>query len=124
MATVRSREQGDRRRIDSEPSATPGPRRQGPGHSTGRTLAALLGTLPVVLAVAVAIAYVLPRPVTERYLAGSVAALPLWTAASAWTFLAPSGRRAWLRLAIVLAVAVLVIAAARTLAPNPFGGRP
>ena len=94
------------------------------GHSAGRTLAALIGTLPVALAVALAIAYLLPVPITERYLIGSVTVLPLWTAASCWTFLAPSGRRAWRWLAIALAAAVLVIVVVRMLAPPLTGGLP
>jgi len=89
-------------------------------HSASRTVAALLGAFPVALAAGLALAYGLPLPATERYLIGSVVVIPLWSAASLWTFLAPSGRRAWLRLAIVLAVAVLVIAAARLALPDPF----
>jgi hypothetical protein len=102
-------------------SAAPvGRRRAALGHSASRTLAAVLGTLPVALAIGIAIAYLIPLPVTERYLIGSVAVFPLWTAASLVTFLAPSGRRAWLRLAIVLALAVVVILAARAFLPDPF----
>ena len=92
------------------------------GHSTSRTIAALLGALPVALAVGMALAYAVPLATTERYLLGTVAVLPLWAGASLWTFLAPSGRRAWGQLAVVLVVAVLVIVAARLAMPDPFRG--
>ncbi len=95
-------------------------RRAALDHSTSRTLAALLGSLPVALALGVAIAYLIPLAVTERYLIGSVSVFPLWAAASIVTFLAPSGRRAWLGLAVVLAIAVIVIAAVRLGVGNPF----
>jgi hypothetical protein len=67
-------------------------------HSTARTLAALLGSIPVALAVGVALTAVLPLPLGQRYLIGMYSVFPVWTAACAGAFLASSGRRAWLAL--------------------------
>ena len=67
-------------------------------HSTARTLAALLGSIPVAIAVGVALSAVLPLPIGQRYLIGMYSVFPVWTAACIVAFLAPSGRRAWLAL--------------------------
>jgi hypothetical protein len=77
-------------------------------HSTARTLAALLGSIPVAIAVGVALTAILPMPMGQRYLIGLYSVFPLWTALCAWAFLASSGRRAWLALLGTGAAAALV----------------
>lgn len=77
-------------------------------HSAARTLAALLGSMPVALAIGVALTAVLPLPVEQRYLLGLYSVFPSWTALSLWAFLASSGRLAWLALLGTGAAAVLV----------------
>jgi hypothetical protein len=77
-------------------------------HSTARTLAALLGSMPVAIAVGVALTAVLPLPLGQRYLVGLYSVFPLWTALSVGAFLASSGRRAWLALLGSGAAAALV----------------
>jgi len=77
-------------------------------HSTARTLAALLGSMPVAIAVGVALTAVLPLPLEHRYLIGLYSVFPIWTALSVWAFLASSGRRAWLALLGTGAAAALV----------------
>lgn len=72
-------------------------------HSTARTLAALLGTVPVALAFGIVLARVLPLPVPHPYLLGNFSVFPVWVALSLWVFLAPSGKRAWLGLLSVSA---------------------
>jgi hypothetical protein len=89
-------------------------------HSAGRTLAALVGALFAALALGVALAYVVPAPVTERYLIGSVAVLPTWAALCTWLFIAPSGKRAWLRVGALIVAALLAIAIVRGVLGNPF----
>jgi len=77
-------------------------------HSKARTLAALLGSIPVAIAVGVALTAVLPLPLGQRYLIGLYSVFPVWTAASAATLLASSGRRAWLALLGIGVGAVIV----------------
>jgi hypothetical protein len=83
-------------------------RRQPLNHSTSRTLAALLGSLPVALLVGIALAAALPVGLGQRYLLGSYAVLPLWLGLACCVFLAGSARRAWAALGIVSAIAGLV----------------
>jgi hypothetical protein len=82
--------------------------RQKVQHSTARTLAAVLGSIPVAIAVGVALTAVLPLPVGQRYLIGLYSVFPIWTALSVCAFLASSGRRAWLALIGTGAAAALV----------------
>jgi hypothetical protein len=77
-------------------------------HSTARTLAALLGSIPVAIAVGVALTAVLPLPIEQRYLIGLYSVFPIWTALCIGVFLASSGRRAWLSLLGTGAAAALV----------------
>jgi hypothetical protein len=80
-------------------------------HSTARTLAALLGTLPVALALGVLSSELLPLAGSTRYLIGYFSVFPLWVALSLTVFLAPGGKQAWLGLLAVsalLGVAFLV----------------
>ena len=67
-------------------------------HSTARTLAALVGSIPVAIAIGVALTAVLPLPIGRRYLVGLYSVFPVWTALCTAAFLASSGRRAWLAL--------------------------
>jgi hypothetical protein len=87
------------------PSAS---RRIQPNHSTARTLAALFGSMPVALALGVALASALPVAAPERTLIGYFAVFPFWAALCLWVFLAPNGKRAGLSL---LAVSALLGAA-------------
>jgi hypothetical protein len=73
-----------------------------------RTLAALAGSLPVAVALGVALAALLPLRVEQRYLWGSYPVFPLWVVLACRTALAKSARRAWLGLAGVLGAAVLL----------------
>jgi hypothetical protein len=82
--------------------------RQLSSHSASRTLAALAGSLPVAVALGVALAALLPLRVEQRYLWGSYPVLPLWVVLACRTALAQSARRAWLGLAGVLGAAVLL----------------
>jgi hypothetical protein len=81
-------------------------------HSTGRTLAALLGTVPVALGIGIALAWALPLPLPLRYALGSFGVPLIWVAASCRMFLAPSGRRAGLELlgTLIAAGAIALIA--------------
>lgn len=83
-------------------------RRSAPQHSTGRTLAALLGSLPVSMALGLALAVWLPVSVELAYLIGTYSVIPLWVACACLTFLAPSARGAWLwLLSVGLSAALL-----------------
>jgi hypothetical protein len=77
-------------------------------HSTARTVAAVFGSIPVAIAVGVALSAALPLPLGERYLIGLYSVFPSWTVLSLWAFLASSGRRAWLALLGSGAAATLV----------------
>ncbi len=84
--------------------------RQKLNHSTGRTLAALLGTIPVALGVGVVLTLFLPLARTERFLVGHYSVFPAWTALCLWVFHAPSGKRAWLGiLGATAALALLAV---------------
>lgn len=84
-------------------------------HSLSRTLAATLGSIPLALAWGVAVTFALPLGENQRLLLGSYSVFPVWVSISCWIFLAPSGRRAWLNLAVGMAVAVLAVVAALAL---------
>jgi len=77
-------------------------------HSTARTLAALFGSIPVAIAVGVALTAVLPLPLGPRYLIGIYSVFPVWTAACTGAFLARSGRHAWLALLATSAGAAIL----------------
>jgi hypothetical protein len=81
-------------------------------HSLLRTLAALIGTLPVALAIGIALAWALPLSVPARYVVGSFGVPLVWVVASCRVFLAASGRRAWLEVlgTLVAAGSVALIA--------------
>jgi hypothetical protein len=72
-----------------------------------RALAATLGTLPVALLAALALARRLPLSEDARFACGFGLAVPLWVAAIHLGFLARSARTAWL----ACGVASLVLAA-------------
>jgi hypothetical protein len=85
--------------------------RQRLNHSSSRTLAALLGTVPVAVGLGVTLTLLLPLARAERYLIGNYSVFPAWVALSLAVFLAPSARRAWLVLlafTLLLAAAVLL----------------
>lgn len=84
-----------------------------PGHDLGRTLAALVGSGPVALAISIALAHVLPAPFEWRLLIGSYATVPVWIALMWGAFVARSGRRAWAGLACALAPSIAAIALGR-----------
>lgn len=89
-------------------SASSEARRAALQHSTGRTLAALLGSLPVSLALGLVLAVWLPVSVPLAYLIGTYSVIPLWVVCACLTFLAPSARSAWLGLlAVGLSAALL-----------------
>jgi hypothetical protein len=81
-------------------------------HSKARTLAALLGTLPVALGVGIALVWALPLPLPARYVVGSFGVPLVWVAACCRVFLATSGKSAWLELlgALIAAGAVALLA--------------
>jgi hypothetical protein len=83
-------------------------RREQLNHSTSRTLAALLGSLPVALGIGIALAAVLPLRLDQRYLIGSYSVFPVWVALACWLLLASSARRAWGALGLVSSVAALL----------------
>lgn len=83
-------------------------RRQRLNHSTSRTLAALLGSLPGALLSGIALAAVLPLRIDQRYLIGSYSVFPVWVALACWLLLATSGRRAWGALGLVSSIALLL----------------
>ena len=93
--------------------------RSEPGHSTARTLAAVLGTVPLALSVAAALALTLPLPLEHRVVAGGYSTFPVWVAASTWVFLSSSARQAWIRVAAFTAAASLVALAAAVLRAWP-----
>ena len=85
--------------------------RQRLNHSSSRTLAALLGTVPIAIGLGVALTLLLPLARAERYLIGNYSVFPAWVALSLGVFLAPNARRAWLvllGLGLLLAAAVLL----------------
>jgi hypothetical protein len=84
-----------------------------PGHDLARTLAALVGSGPVALAVSIGCVHVLPMPFEWRLLVGSYAAVPIWIALAWRAFLARSGRRAWAGLGLVFAASLVAIALGR-----------
>jgi hypothetical protein len=83
-------------------------RREQLNHSLGRTLAALLGSLPVALAIGIALGTVLPLRTEQRYLIGSYSVFPTWVALACWLLLATSAGRAWGALALVSSLAALL----------------
>lgn len=62
---------------------------------TLRVVAALAGTLPPALLLAVCLARFLPWTQESRFALGYTLAIPLWVAAACGAFLAKSGARAW-----------------------------
>ncbi|HVK73946.1 MAG TPA: hypothetical protein VM734_11535 [Kofleriaceae bacterium] len=74
-----------------------------------RTLGALVGTFPVAMLVAAALAAYLPLPAEVRFPIGGLLVVPLWVAAMCAAFLTPRGWQVWLAiLALVALLAVLV----------------
>ena len=80
-------------------------RRQQLNHSASRTLAALVGSLPVSLLLGIALAAALPLRLELRYLIGVYSVVPLWAALACCLFLVRNARRAWLWLALAGALA-------------------
>ena len=80
-------------------------RRQPLNHSTSRTLAALVGSLPASLLLGIALAAALPQQHELRYLIGAYSVVPLWAALACYLFLARNAGRAWLGLALACALA-------------------
>lgn len=93
--------------------------RSEPDHSTSRTLAAVLGTVPLALSIAAALALVLPLPLAHRVVVGGYATFPVWVAASLWVFLSRNGRHAWVRVASSTAATTLAALAAAALRAPP-----
>jgi hypothetical protein len=83
-------------------------RREQLNHSTSRSVAALLGSLPVALSIGVALAAVLPLRLDQRYVIGSYAVFPAWVALACWVLLAPSAPHAWRSLGLVSSLAALL----------------
>jgi hypothetical protein len=75
-------------------------RRRQLNHSTSRTLAALLGSLPAALLLGIALAAALPLRLELRYLIGAYSVVPLWAALACGLFLVRTAWRAWLWLAL------------------------
>jgi hypothetical protein len=88
---------------------------QRPHHSLARTLAALIGSVPVALGVGLCVALLLPIDASARYLVGSFSVFPLWTGLCLWTLLAADARRAWLHIFGASVVLGLLIAIGRSL---------
>jgi len=75
-------------------------------HAVGRTLAALLGTLPGACFFGIALARTQPFELETRAVLGVVSVLPAWALAACWAVCASTAARAWLRstaLALVFA---------------------
>jgi len=70
----------------------------------------ILGTLPVVLLMAAALALFLPMPLTWGVRVGCYALLPAWALVSGCTFLAESKRDAWVSLICLAALTALLSA--------------
>jgi hypothetical protein len=83
-------------------------RREPLNHSTSRTLAALLGSLPVALLIGIALAAALPLRMDQRYLIGSYSVFPAWVTLACWVLLATSAGRAWGVLGLVSVVATVL----------------
>ena len=77
-------------------------------HSASRTIAAIVGTIPLTLAVGVALTLILPLPASVRLTIGWYSVFPFWVSAACFVFLARSGRRAWLSLLCASLLASLV----------------
>jgi hypothetical protein len=73
-----------------------------------RWLLATLGTVPVALALGVALALTLPSRSSLGLALGSYSLLPIWLAAASFTFLANNARQAWVSLIRLAALAALL----------------
>jgi hypothetical protein len=80
-------------------------RRQQLNHSTSRTLAALVGSLPASLLLGIALAAALPVRLELRYLVGVYSVVPLWAVLACCLFLVRNAWRAWLWLALACVLA-------------------
>jgi hypothetical protein len=80
-------------------------------HTTAKSLVALLGTIPLALAISVALSLALPLPRAWRVTAGAYLVLPVWVIAACWSFLARDARRAACGVLSALAAAVAIAAA-------------
>ena len=85
------------------------PRRPYSPPTASRVLAAILGTLPLGLFAAAALARFLPASEPIAFAVGYSLMLPIWLAAMCWIALARSGRRAWLLCALSAAVAAALV---------------
>lgn len=87
-------------------------RRDELNHSASRTLAASVGSMPVAIAIGIALTLALPLSANVRLTVGSYAVFPVWVTVACFAFLAPNARRAWLLLltALVLAAFTSLVA--------------
>jgi FtsH-binding integral membrane protein len=81
--------------------------------SLGRTLAALLGCVPVALGLGLCLALWLPIQPSARYLVGSFSVFPAWVGLCLWTLLAADAQRAWLGVVGASVLLGVLIALAR-----------
>jgi hypothetical protein len=87
-------------------------RRADPGHSAGRTLAALFGAPLTAAALAMAMARALPLSRAWSTALGYHSLVPLWVLLACVLPLQPSGKRAWMLCAVIAlsAAAIALIA--------------
>lgn len=95
------------------------PPKHAPDHSTSRTLAALIGTVPAALLLGIALTLALPLPLDQRYLIGSYSVAPAWVALSCCVFLAASAKRAWLLVSALILVSAAASGAALAVGRGP-----
>ena len=81
-------------------------------HATSKTLAAILGTAPVALALGIAVALLLPASPGVRFAIGFHGVIPVWIALMCVVFNARSARRAWLGVLGSLILLGLLLASA------------
>jgi hypothetical protein len=83
--------------------------------SLARTLAAVLGSVPVALGSGLCLALGLPLEASARYLVGSFSVFPVWAGLCLWTLLAADAKRAWLGVLGASLMLGLLVAMGRSL---------
>jgi hypothetical protein len=81
-------------------------------HDTSKTLAAVLGTAPVALALGIAVALLLPASPGVRFAIGFHGVIPVWVTLICVVFNARSARRAWIGVLGSLILIGLLLASA------------
>jgi hypothetical protein len=89
-------------------------------HDAGKTLAAIVGTAPVALALGVVLALLLPTSPSMSLAIGVHAVIPAWVALMCVVFNARNARRAWLGVLASLVILGLALASALGSPAIPF----